>query len=144
MKGLRVIRREKGLSQADLERITGIDANTFSRYERGVVVPSTDVAKRIAEALDVTVDELLNGQRKQEFEVKILLGVKSVAGLNGVEVADNTFLYGIQDDKPQIHLAGKINIGTPEERENALTKLIAKFHEACWMFDHRGEAAPAD
>lgn len=74
MKGLRIIRREKGLSQADLERITGIDANTFSRYERGVVIPSTDVAKRIAEALHVTVDELLNGPREKKIEINLIFG----------------------------------------------------------------------
>ena len=140
MKGLKSIRQKLGISQAELEKMTGIDANTFSRYERGVVVPSVEVAQKVAEALKVSVDELLNGPVKQEFEVKIMMGVKSVTGLTGVEVTDNSMLYGIQDDKPQIHLAGKVMIGTPEEREKALATIIENFKAACWMFDHKAEA----
>ena len=77
---------------------------------------------------------------KQEFEVKILMGVKSLTGLAGVEVASNSFIYGVQDDEPQIVMAGKVRIGTPEERENALEEIIRKFKAACWMFDHKGTA----
>ena len=140
MKGLKVIRQKLGISQSDLEKMTGIDANAFSRYERGVVIPSVEVAQKVAEALNVSVDELLNVSAKQEFEVKIVMGVKNLTGIAGVEVADNSLLYGVQDDKPQIHLAGKVMIGTPEEREKALATIIEKFKAACWMFDHRAEA----
>ena len=71
------------------------------------------------------------------------MGVKSLVGLSGVEVTDNTFLYGVEDNKPQIHLAGKVLIGTPEERAKAREILLKKFDEACWMFDHKDDAAAA-
>ena len=141
MKGLRAIRKAKGMSLVELEAITGIDASSLSRYERETVAPSTDMAQKIANALNISVDELLNNSSiKQEFDVKIVMGVKSLAGLAGLEVADNSFIYGVQDDKPQIIMAGKINVGTPEERENALEAIIAKFKAACWMLDHKAEA----
>lgn len=140
MKGLRELRLKLGLSQADLEKLTGIDANNFSRYERGIVVPSVEAAQKIAKALGVTVDELLNGPANQELDVKILMGVKSMTGLAGIEVANNSFIYGVQDDEPQIVLAGKVRIDTPEQRENALAEIISKFKKACWMYDHRDEA----
>lgn len=35
---------------------------TVSRYERGVTTPSLDRLHRIADVLDVTLDELLNGK----------------------------------------------------------------------------------
>ena len=135
MKGLKAIRQKLALSQADLEKLTGIDANTFSRYERGVVKPSIEVAQKIADALNVSVDELLNGSAKQEFEVKIVMGVKNLTGLAGIEVMDNTFLYGVQDDEPQIHLAGKVRIDTPELRAKARELILKKFDAACIMFD---------
>lgn len=135
MKGLKAIRQKLALSQADLEKLTGIDANTFSRYERGVVKPSIEVAQKIADALNVSVDELLNGSAKQEFEVKIVMGVKNLTGLAGIEVMDNTFLYGVQDDEPQIHLAGKVRIDTPELRAKARELILKKFDAACRMFD---------
>lgn len=140
MKGLKLIRQKLGLSQADLERLTGIDANAFSRYERGVVIPSVEVAQKVAEALNISVDELLNGQAKQEFEVKIVMGVRNLTGLAGIEVTSNSFLYGVEDDEPQIHLAGKVRIDTPEAREKALAEIINKFKAACWMFDHKADA----
>ena len=77
---------------------------------------------------------------KQEFEVKIVMGVKSLTGLAGVEVASNSFIYGVDDSEPQIVLAGKVLIGTPEERETALAEIIRKFKAACWMFDHKAAA----
>lgn len=83
---------------------------------------------------------MLNGPAKQEFEVKIVMGVKSLTGLAGIDVNDNSFIYGVQDDQPQIVLAGKVRIDTPEDREEALNEIIRKFKKACWMFDHKDEA----
>lgn len=140
MKGLKAIRKRKGITQEALGALTGIEPNTLSRYERGTLSPSAKAVMRIAEALNVSVDELLNGPASQEFEVKIMMGVKSLTGLAGVEVASNSFLYGVDDSEPQIVLAGKVMIGTPEEREKALAEIIRKFKAACWMFDHKGNA----
>lgn len=140
MKGLRLIRERRGLTLQQMEEITGIALNTISRYERGVISPNADTALKIAQALGVTVDELLNETTKQEFEVKIVMGVKNLTGAAGIEIADNTFLYGVQDDEPQIHIAGKVRIDTPELREKALNEIIRKFKKACWMFDHKDDA----
>ncbi|MBR0250876.1 MAG: helix-turn-helix transcriptional regulator [Synergistaceae bacterium] len=140
MKGLRLIRERRGLTLQQMEEITGIALNTISRYERGVISPNADTALKIAQALGVTVDELLNETTKQEFKVKIVMGVKNLTGAAGIEIADNTFLYGVQDDEPQIHIAGKVRIDTPELREKALEEIIMKFKKACWMFDHKDDA----
>lgn len=67
--------------------------------------------------------------------MKIVMGVKNLTGLAGVEVMDNTFLYGVQDDEPQIHLAGKVRIDTPELRVKARELILKKFDAACRMFD---------
>ena len=140
MKGLRSIREKLGVSLTDIEKKTGIDASSLSRYERGKVTASTDMAKRIARALDVSVDDLLNGPVKQEFEVKILMGVKSLSNVAGIEISNNAFFFGIDDNEPQIHLGGKVVIGTLEERKEAAEKILKKFWEACWMYDHKDEA----
>ena len=68
------------------------------------------------------------------------MGVKSLTGLAGVEVASNSFIYGVDDSKPEIYMAGRVSIGTPEEREKALAEIIRKFKAACWMFDHKSAA----
>ena len=140
MKGMGELRRKAGLTQAALAEKVGVGVNTIARYERGEMEPSLKIAHVIAEVLGCTEAELLNGPAKQELEVKIMMGVKSLAGLAGVEIASNSFIYGVQDDEPQIVLAGKVRIDTPEERQKALDLIISKFKTACWMFDHKDEA----
>lgn len=135
MKGLRQIRERRGLTLQQMEEITGIALNTISRYERGVISPNAETAVKIAQALGVTVDELLNGPANQELDVKIIMGVKSMAGLAGMEVASNSFIYGIQDDEPQIILAGRVRIDTPEIRAKARDLILRKFNAACRIFD---------
>ena len=143
MKGLRWIRERRGLTLQQIEDLTGISFNTISRYERGVISPNTDTALKIAQALGVTVDELLNGSANQEFEVKIIMGVKNLPNATGIEIKDNSCIYGIDDEKPLIHMAlNNADIGTPEKREDVFKKLVAGFLKACWMNDHRGEAEP--
>ena len=92
MKGLRWIRERRGLTLQQIEELTGIALNTISRYERGAISPTTETAQKIAQALGVTVDELLNGPARQEFEVKIVMGVKNLTGLAGVSLEDNDFI----------------------------------------------------
>lgn len=139
MRGLKAIRMRLGMTQEKMGEVTGIAPNTLSRYERGALTPSADAVSKIAKALNVTTDELLNGPGLKDFEVKIVMGVRNLTGLASMEVTDNSFIFGVQDDKPQIHLAGKIMIGTPEEREAAKALLLAKFERACWMFDHKDD-----
>lgn len=123
------------MTQAELADKIGVHENTLRRWENGDSEPRSNDLQRLCEVLSCTEVELLSGPAKQEFEVKILMGVKSLAGLAGVAVADNSFLYGVQDDEPQIHLAGKVRIDTPELREKARALILKKFDAACRMFD---------
>ena len=45
-------RANKGLSQTELSKATGIDQSDLSKIERGVANPSVNTLKRIADALD--------------------------------------------------------------------------------------------
>ena len=55
---LSFIRKKKGLSQDDLAKKVGIISVTFGRYERNEIKPSIEVAGKIAEVLDVSLDYL--------------------------------------------------------------------------------------
>ncbi|HUY45682.1 MAG TPA: helix-turn-helix transcriptional regulator [Streptosporangiaceae bacterium] len=56
---LRELRKEAGLSQAELAGKIGSDARQVSRYENGRVAPSLEAAVRIAETFNITLDYLL-------------------------------------------------------------------------------------
>lgn len=138
------LRKAAGLSQEELAERVGVHLNTISQWENGIYIPKTPKLKKLAEALNITEAELLNGPAKQEFEVKIVMGVKNLTGAAGIEIADNTFLYGVQDDEPQIHIAGKVRIDTPEMREKARELILKKFDAACRMFDLKDKIEAED
>jgi transcriptional regulator with XRE-family HTH domain len=61
--GERITQARKQLkwSQADLGHKVGVSREIIGRYERGEVSPSIDVAIKIAEAMDVSLDYLAGG-----------------------------------------------------------------------------------
>lgn len=56
--GLRAARAEAGLTQADLAQAIGVSRKTINTIENEVFVPSTVLALRLAEVLNVPVEEL--------------------------------------------------------------------------------------
>lgn len=73
----RKLRSAKNLSQEELGRLVGVHANHLGRYERGLSKPSADTLQRIAEALGVSSDYLINGSSetfaRARFEDRELL-----------------------------------------------------------------------
>jgi transcriptional regulator with XRE-family HTH domain len=60
---LREARAKAGLSQSDLEEISGIPKARLSRYENGHVAPSIHTLERLARALGVSQASLLDDER---------------------------------------------------------------------------------
>lgn len=58
---LKAIRKMRGMTQADLATASSIHRITIARYETGAVEPNIKSAERLAKALGVTVDDLING-----------------------------------------------------------------------------------
>jgi transcriptional regulator with XRE-family HTH domain len=74
---LRELRRQKGLSQSELGKLADLHYTHIGRFERGTSRPGSDTLKRLADALDVTSDYLLEGSAteaaKARFEDRELL-----------------------------------------------------------------------
>lgn len=58
------MRKARNISQQGLSEATGIHRVTIARYEAGKVKPTLPQAKKIADALDCTVDELLKKEEE--------------------------------------------------------------------------------
>ena len=54
-----LLRKQKSLSQTDLAKLVGCSREIISKYEKDNVVPSVDIAKKISEALEVSLDYLV-------------------------------------------------------------------------------------
>lgn len=62
-------RRSKNLTQSDLAEILGVTDKAISRWETGKGYPEVTVLPKLAAVLDVTVSELLAGERIPEAEL---------------------------------------------------------------------------
>ena len=62
---LRTLRKQKDLSQTELGQRAGLHYTHIGRFERGASRPGGDTLKRLAEALDVTGDYLLDGAQDE-------------------------------------------------------------------------------
>lgn len=59
---LRAIRKEKGLTQAELADKAGIAVNSVRLYEAGARLPKLDTIARMAVAMGLTANDLMAGQ----------------------------------------------------------------------------------
>ncbi|MCG2618159.1 helix-turn-helix transcriptional regulator [Terrimonas sp. NA20] len=67
------IRDKKGLGPADLATNSGVSRGMIGKYERGEAVPSINAARKMADALEVSLDHLVreglhNGLDKKNAE----------------------------------------------------------------------------
>ncbi len=60
---IEVLRKAKDLSQEDLAVAVGVDKTAVSHWENRVARPDMSRLPALAEALGVTVDELIDGER---------------------------------------------------------------------------------
>jgi len=56
-----IARKQKGLTQSELGTKVGTSGNIVSKYERDFITPSIDVAAKIAEVLETSIDYLVRG-----------------------------------------------------------------------------------
>ena len=60
------LRKERNMTQQDLGDLLGINGKSVSKWERGINCPDISILKEIAGIFDISVEELLDGERKQK------------------------------------------------------------------------------
>ena len=88
---LRESRVTAGLSQSELEDISGIPKARLSRYENGHVEPSIQTLARLSRALNVSEASLLGDQRatlEDFFQILFDRGVRISSAQQGAAVAN--------------------------------------------------------
>ena len=63
---LKELRNEKGITQEQLAEQLGVSNRTVSRWETGSNMPDISLLVEIAEYMDVSIPEIINGERKSE------------------------------------------------------------------------------
>ena len=63
---LKELRREKGMTQEQLAEELGVSGRTISRWETGYNMPDISLLVDLAEFFDVSIPEIIKGERKGE------------------------------------------------------------------------------
>ena len=71
-------RKEKKLSQAELGKLSGINGDIIGKYERDEMKPSIEKAKKLADALDVTLDYLVADGELKNLDKKTLQRLEDI------------------------------------------------------------------
>ena len=63
---LKELRKEKGITQEQMAEELGVSGRTISRWETGSNMPDISLLVEIAEFFDVSIPEIIKGERKSE------------------------------------------------------------------------------
>lgn len=75
------LRKKKSLSQADFAKAVGVSREMIGRYERDEVIPSIEVAKKIADALEVSLDYLAGNAKNIAVDKQTLKLIHEIEDL---------------------------------------------------------------
>lgn len=64
---LKTLRKEKQLTQEQLAEKLGVSNRSVSRWENGVNMPDFDLVIELANLYDVSIDEILDGERRTDM-----------------------------------------------------------------------------
>ncbi len=87
------LRKQKGWSQSELAKQIQVSREIVGRYERGDAVPSIDIAKRMADAFEVSLDYLA-GSTEQAVDKATLNRLNDI---NHLAPADKNLVYAFLD-----------------------------------------------
>ncbi len=76
------LRKNNKWSQADLGSKVGVSREIIGRYERNDVVPSIEVAKKIADAFDVSLDFLAGEGNLSHYDKEVLKRIDDIEQLD--------------------------------------------------------------
>lgn len=75
-------RKERELTQEALGELAGLTKLQIHRYERGTSQPTLDALKRLAVALNVSIDELVFEEHERKPEGELMLLFEGVSRLD--------------------------------------------------------------
>ena len=115
---IKKMRKENGLTQAELADKLNISFQAVSKWETGETLPDTGILLELCNILNISVDTLLNGgtvinrNRKLIKVENIVLGFSHLASLKECFGEDSTFYKGIVEG-----LNNKMNFNFEEALE---------------------------
>lgn len=104
------LRKQKAMTQADLAQRMNVTDKAVSKWERNLSCPDIHSIPKLAEALDTTVEELLNAQKNADGEAPekisniVTLALNAVGLAMGVATAVLALLQEIESNSALVML----------------------------------------
>jgi transcriptional regulator with XRE-family HTH domain len=90
------LRKDRKLSQQNLAKMIGTSGPIIGRYERGEMVPSVEVAGKLADVFEVTLDYLVDDTGKiAEIKDKVML--KRLTDVEQLDEEDKNTILKVVD-----------------------------------------------
>lgn len=89
------LRKENGWSQQELAKKVGTSGAIIGRYERGEMAPSVEVAKKIADAFNATLDYLVDDSKQAEIKDKAM--INRLAEIEQLDQEDKSTIVRVID-----------------------------------------------
>lgn len=93
---IQVLRKEHGWSQQQLAKKIGTSGPIVGRYERGEMTPSVEVAKKLADTFDVTLDFLVDDTGKT-VEIKDKAMLQRIMEIQALDTEDQKTIVHVLD-----------------------------------------------
>lgn len=81
-KFIATLRKERGLTQAQLGEKLGVTNKTVSRWENGNYMPDVEMLALLSKEFDVSINELISGQRLLAKDFKKIADSNLITALN--------------------------------------------------------------
>lgn len=75
------LRKKKNWSQSDLAKAINVSRIIVGRYERNEAAPSIDIAKKMAEAFEVSLDYLVGEGQNATFDKKTVQRLQEIESM---------------------------------------------------------------
>lgn len=138
MERLRDIREQAGYSQQELANDSGVSQHTISEIELGRRKPQGRTLRKLAEALDISVADLLGEGWQQAFENSLRFRVLAKGRLRGWLSLWEAARDDGADDEERRRLLDEVGLVLDEANE-VLRKLLQNLGEG---LDHLEEPGP--
>ncbi len=78
-----LVRKQKKLSQNELGKLADVSGDIVGKYERNEMKPSIETARRLANALNVTLDYLVGDSDTILFDRDITKRIEAIIAMDG-------------------------------------------------------------
>ncbi len=93
---IQTLRKRHGWSQQELAKKIGTSGPIVGRYERGEMTPSVEVAKKLADTFDVTLDFLVDDTGKTA-EIKDKAMLNRIMEIQSLDTEDQKTIVHVLD-----------------------------------------------